>query len=375
MIPGPMELAQETLLPQRTLFRKGAALNLAEESLEFGNGGLVVHGRSLEANGWKEKIMSRFPAASGTTSFCRDGGEPDLDEIERVIGAAKKAGARWIAGVGGGSVLDLAKAAAGLYNASERPRYYQRGGRLEEKGIPFIAVPTTAGTGSEATANSVIIDSRERSKLSIRDKSFLARTVILDPGLLEGLPPRVLSYAAMDALVQAYESYISRNATWFSGSLALRAMELVNGNILEAYSSPDEENLSGLLAGSYFAGIALASSRLGVIHGVAHPLGAIYGLPHGLVCSVCFLPSIKLNREAMGGKYDSMCGVLGQDLSRRVGELLAALGIASPFKGGKFERRDKIIGETLSSGSTAANPKKIGKEDVEFILEEISRGE
>ena len=375
MIPGPMELAQETLLPQRTLFQKGAALRLAEESLEFGDRGLVVHGRSLEANGWKEKIMSRFPGSSGTTSFCRDGGEPDLDEIERVIKAAKKAGARWIAGVGGGSVLDLAKAAAGLYNASQRPQYYQRGGRLEEKGIPFVAVPTTAGTGSEATANSVIIDSRENSKLSIRDRSFLARTVILDPGLLEGLPPRVLSYAAMDALVQAYESYISRNATWFSESLAKRAMELVNGNILEAYSSPDEENLSGLLAGSYFAGIALASSRLGVIHGVAHPLGAIYGLPHGLLCSVCFPPSIKLNREAMGKKYDVMSVLLGRDLLQRARELIAALGITSPFNGGEFEKRDKIIDGTLSSGSTAANPKKVGKEDVEFILKEISRGE
>lgn len=242
---------------------------------------------------------------------------------------------------------------------------------LEERGIPFIAVPTTAGTGSEATINSVIINKEKRSKLSIRDKSFLAKKVILDVELLKGLPPSIMSYAAMDALIQGYESFISKDATWFSESFALKSIELVNKNILPAYQSGAEENLSSLLLGSFLCGIALSSSRLGVIHGLAHPLGVLYNLSHGLVCSVCFIPSIKLNRETTGKKYEIISNILGMDLLERVKMLLAALKISSPFKGKRLIEKEKIVEETLKSGSTAANPRPIDRNDVEFILREI----
>lgn len=366
-----MDLPKETLLPQKTLFRKGSALDIAKESLEFGSRGVIVHGKSLEKNGNKEKILKEFPSSSKVKSFCRKGGEPDLDEISKLIEEAKSARAEWITGIGGGSVLDLAKAAAGLFNAKEEPAFYQEGGKLQERGIPFIAVPTTAGTGSEATINSVIINKEKKVKLSIRDKGFLAKKVILDVELLKGMPSSVMSCAAMDAFVQAYESFISKNATWFSENLALKAIELVNNNILPACESGAEENLSALLAGSYFAGIALASSRLGVVHGVAHPLGALYNLPHGLICSVCFIPSIKINRYAMGKKYEIMSKTIGMDLEERIETLLAALKISSPFKGKEIIEKEKIIDLALESGSTAANPRQVTREDVEFILREI----
>ena len=366
-----MDFPKEVLLPQTTIFRKGSASQIAKEALEFGLRGLVVHGHSLEKDGKKEKILSQFPSSAKVKSFCRSGGEPTLDEITQVIKEAKAIEAEWIVGIGGGSVLDLAKASAGLFNAKKKPIFYQEGGELKEKGIPFIAVPTTAGTGSEVTINSVIINKEKRVKLSIRDKSFLARKIILDVELLKGLPSSVMSYAAMDAFVQAYESFISKNATWFSESFALKSIELINKNILPAYQSGGEENLSSLLLGSYLAGIALSSSRLGVIHGIAHPLGTLYNLTHGLICSVCFIPSIKLNREAMGKKYEIMSNILGMDLLERVEMLLAALKIISPFKGRRLIKKEKIIEGTLKSGSTAANPRRIDRDDVEFILKEI----
>ncbi|MEA3489090.1 MAG: iron-containing alcohol dehydrogenase [Candidatus Omnitrophota bacterium] len=367
-----MDLPKETFLPQKIIFGKDSASRIPGESLEFGERGLIVHGRSLEKNGMKEKILGGFSPSAKIGAFCRSGGEPTLDEISRVIEKARALEAGWIAGIGGGSVLDLAKASAGLFKAGEKPSFYQEGGLLEEKGIPFIAVPTTCGTGSEATINSVIINSEKKVKLSIRDESFLARKVILDAGLLEGIPPRVMSYAAMDAFVQAYESFISKNASWFSESFALKAMGLIDRNIQEAYDSGAEEKLSPLLLGSFFAGIALASSRLGVIHGIAHPLGALYGLPHGLLCSLCFIPSVKLNREAMGKKYDIMSEVLGKDLLERIEELLASFEISTPFREKEFAEKEKIIEQTLTSGSTAANPKKVERKDVEFLLEEMT---
>jgi alcohol dehydrogenase class IV len=200
---------------------------------------------------------------------------------------------------------------------------------------------------------------------------FLARTVILDVGLLRGIPKTVLAYSAMDALAQSYESFTSKGANWFSESLALKAIELIDKNIIAAYQKQNEENLSALLLASYFSGLAFSSSRLGVIHGIAHPLGALYHLPHGLICAVCFIPSIRLNKKVMGKKYQIINKILGRDFIARIKNLLDNLNINSPFRAKAIKDKEKIIKETLNSGSTATNPKKITRKDVEFMLSEI----
>jgi len=129
--------------------------------------------------------------------------------------------------------------------------------------------------------------------------------------------------------------------------------------------------LSELLVGSYFTGIALSSSRLGVIHGIAHPLGALYDLPHGLICSVCFVPSIMINRDIAGKKYDQISKIVGIDFIKRVKNLLDDLDIKNPFKEREIIEKEKVIEATLKSGSTAANPKQINREDVEFMFNEL----
>ncbi|HRZ86850.1 MAG TPA: iron-containing alcohol dehydrogenase [bacterium] len=364
-----MDIPSELLIPEKTLFKKDAALALGAEASVFGSKGMIVYGRSLESPDKLSGILGHLRPAMTAVRYCRaKSGEPELEEISAVIDDGRKHGVEWIAGIGGGSVLDLAKAAAGLFRAARPPAYYQEGGVLEERGIPFIAVPTTAGTGSEATTNSVIINPSKKTKLSIRDSSFLARRVILDAGLMEGIPPEIVAHAGMDALVQAYESYISKNASWLTRSLALKAVSLINEHLAGAYRTRGEDDLSALLLGSYLCGIAFSHSRLGVIHGVAHPIGALYHLPHGLICSLCLIPSIQINRKAMGERYDELSAAVGVDLLDRVAELLASLEITSPFKNLPVIEREKIIEETLASGSTAANPKKIKRDDVEQIL-------
>jgi len=361
-----MDFPQEVLFPQKTIFKKGSVQKITEEYLDFGRSGLVIHGKSLERN---KKFKDWF--SPGVEFLCRKEGEPSLDEISEVICRARSIKAEWIIGIGGGSVLDLAKASAGLFNAKEKPIFYQEGGILKEKGIPFIAVPTTAGTGSEATINAVIINPVKRVKLSIREKSFLAKKVVLDVDLLIGIPKNVIAWSGMDAFVQAYESYVSKNATWFSENFAIKAMDLINKNILAAYKTGAEENLSPLLLGSYLGGVALSASRLGVVHGLAHPLGVFYDIPHGLVCSACFIPSIELNKNFIADKYNNISNLLGMDFLERIKFLLNELKIDSPFKGKQIIEREKIIEDTLGSGSTAANPKQIQRQDVEFLLNQI----
>jgi len=367
------ELPAEVLMPAKTIFKKGAAMRLGEEALEFGNTGIVVYGGSLEKNGKLSKLVAGFPEQARVEWFRRQGGEPTLGEVEELIALAKRTKALWISGVGGGSVLDAAKAAAGLCNAKEKPVYYQEGGALIEAGIPFIAVPTTAGSGSEVTPNAVITNSAKKAKLSIRDKSFLAKKVILDSELLKDIPPRVIAESGMDALVQAYEAYISKNATRMMETIALRAVILLNQNIISAYKTPTDDNLSSMLAGSYYAGMALAHSRLGVIHGIAHPLGALYGIRHGVICAASLPASIKLNKAAMGTKYRTLSNSVGMDFLERSEALLKILSISSPFRGRDIMNKEQIIEETLKSGSTASNPKEITVADVEFMLNELFR--
>lgn len=363
----------EVFFPPRILFKKGAFSEFAKESSELGQRGLIVHGVSLEKSGAKERVAEDIRKTGMSAEFfCRMQGEPTLAEILAVIERGRAAGAQWIAGIGGGSVLDLAKASAGLFHAKEKPVYYQEGGALTEPGIPFLAVPTTAGSGSEATLNSVIINTEKKVKLSIRQQGFLARKVLLDPDLLKSLPFSVMCYSGMDAWVQAYESFISKHATWFSENLALKAIQLVSRHLVPALNAGRDEDLSGLMLGSFFSGLAFSHSRLGVIHGIAHPLGVLYGVPHGLICSLCFAPSIKLNLEAMGNaKYSVMSQAVGMDLLQKVHELQKTLKIVSPFKGKPVIEKEKIVEETLKSGSTAANPRPITRDDVEYLLKEL----
>jgi alcohol dehydrogenase class IV len=364
---------QETFLPAKILFKKGGLSDLTRETAEFGTRGIIVHGASLEKNGFKEKIADDFKKTGLFAEFvCRPQGESTLDEISAVIARGRALKIEWVLGIGGGSVLDLAKAAAGLFHAEKKPAFYQEGGALERPGIPFVAVPTTAGSGSEASPNSVIINPEKKTKLSIRHKDFLARKVILDPDLLKGLPFAVMCHSGMDAWVQAYESFISKNATWFSENFALKAIQLISRHLVPALNTGRDEDLGGLMLGSFFSGLAFSHSRLGVIHGLAHPLGVLYGVPHGLICSVCFAPSIKLNLDAMGNqKYSIMSQAIGMDLLQKVHELQKTLKIVSPFKGKPLLDKEKIIAETLQSGSTAANPKPITRDDVEYLLKEL----
>ena len=366
-------LPTETFIPSKIIFKKGGIADLAKEISEFGPRGLIVHGASFEKNGLKERAAADLEKAGLAGDFlCRPSGEPTLEEIEAGIQKGRAIQAQWVLGIGGGSALDLAKAAAGLFNAKEKPSYYQEGGALTETGIPFMAIPTTAGSGSEASLNSVIIDPEKKVKLSIRDKSFLARKVLLDPDLLKGLPFPVLCHSGMDAWVQAYESFISKNSTWFSESFALKAIQLISRHLVPALNAGREEDLSGLMLGSFFSGVAFSHSRLGVIHGLAHPLGVLYEVPHGLICSLLFAPSIKLNLEAMGNqKYGIMSQAVGMDLLQKIHELQKTLKIVSPFKRKPILEKEKIISETLKSGSTAANPKTITRDDVEYLLNEL----
>lgn len=361
-------MPEQVVLPEWTLCGKGVVLKLIPECAGFGARGVLVHGRSLVKSGALEKIMANIPEGVRVVSWEHGGKEPTLDDLQSLLDFARGHDAEWIAAVGGGSVMDVAKAAAGLFHAANSIASYHDGQPIERPGIPFIAAPTTAGTGSEATINAVLTNTAKRQKKSIRNPWLMARLVILDSDLLSFCPKQVIAHAGLDAFTQAVEAYSSRMATWLSDQFGLKAISLIAGNLEAVYRSGTGEERGNLLLGSYLAGLSFSMARLGVVHGLAHPLGIRYHAAHGLVCGVCLPHAIELNRVAMGEKYAIMSRAISADLLDFTRRLLEQLNVASPFAGRQVVDREVIVSETLKSWSTAANPKRVTESDVDFLL-------
>lgn len=368
-----MILNDKLFLPSIIHFGAGKIKHLAEIS-KTKSGCLIVHGKSFTNK--KEYGILKEILASDTLFYTHGRNEPTLQDIRELNAFIKINKVKWVAGIGGGSILDLAKASAGLSNASNDPLYYQSGGKIEKEGIPFIAVPTTAGSGAEATINSVIINEKTNDKLSIRDESLLAKEIILDPMLLVDSPPNVIAYSGLDAITQAIEAYFSRFSTWITETFSLKGFELLINNIENAYIStlndkPDIKSLENILLGSFLTGVAFTNSRLGVVHGLAHPLGTYYTEPHGLVCAICLVPSIEVNRAFVKDKYEVLSKLTGEDLIKKINFLKNIMKITNVFKGKEIIRKKEIIDYTLKSGSTKASPKDINETDIVLMLNQI----
>ena len=366
-------LPSTLLLPQRTLAKKGAARCLTHEAAEFGARGVIVHGRSLQRSGELDAILKEAPSGMTVRAWCHtEGGEPTVGAVEALRAELRADRPDWVAAVGGGSVIDLAKAAAGLADAPESAAFYQtNNAAIPPASLPLIAVPSTAGTGSEATVVAVLTDPARALKQSIRHLSYMPRLVILDPDLLKGCPPATIAAAGLDAFIQAFESYTSRHATPFTRSLSELALVRIAHALLPLYQG-DDNATADMLEGSYLAGVALSHARLGVIHGLAHPLGARFGVAHGLVCACCLPACLAFNREAVVRDLDALEKRHGINIEAQVAAWLAAMKLENPFAGKQVTDRDAFIRETLASGSTAANPRPVSAEDVGALLDAVT---
>lgn len=364
-----MTILPDTLIqPEKVIAGRGRRSMLMEECRRFGRRGVLIYGRSLVQSGFLEDTTGRFGDDLSLLKCEHAGGEPTLVQLETLLKSARDHGADWIAAVGGGSVMDLGKACAGLYRATDRVKAYHDGLPIESHGLHFIAAPTTAGTGSEANKVSVLTNTETTVKKSFRSDSMLARTVILDPDFLSRCPRAVIAHSGMDALVQAIESYISRGAVWYTEALALKGIELISGALETVYNHASDPKAEDLLIGSYLTGVAFSASRLGVIHGLAHPLGTRYNLPHGLACAIALPWSLQFNRDTVPEKYARMSDTVGRDLLEFVEDLLAGLGIENPLSGREIIDREGLMAEVMASGSTAHNPRAVTEADVDEAL-------
>jgi alcohol dehydrogenase class IV len=380
--------------PTRIVFEWGAATNgrLASEAGRLGRRPLVVTGRSLAANGTLDALLATLRDA-GLEPAVHAGvpPEPDLEAVEACRCAVVSAGADSLIAIGGGSALDVGKAAAALARDGQRPvlDYFEGRAAVPESDAvcPILAAPTTAGTGSEVTWVGVFTDRASGRKASIRGGAMMPAVAVVDAALTLSCPDAVTAQSGMDAFVQAVEAYTSRGATALTDALALEAARQCSFRTLAAitHTPTNRQAREAMALGSLMAGMALNTARLGLVHGLAHPVGAATGAAHGQVCALLLLPVMRFNREVAAAKYARLAlELLGEETAalepQSAAEALmevidlhlrAVLQLPMRLRDIGLSAADlpRIADESLPSGSTRANPRSVSATDALAVLE------
>ena len=266
----------------------------------------VTGGASLDESGAWEKLSASMERSGIAWERCRAVSEPSPSLVDSIAEEARAFSAQGICGIGGGSVIDAAKAAAAMAEEQGSVREYLEGvGTRQPSGrrLFLSALPTTAGTGSEATKNAVISETGENGfKKSLRHDRYVPDAAVLDPLLALGCPPGVTAASGLDAVTQLLESYISVNANAFTDTLALEGLAKAGRSFLQSVRSGRDEMARGDMAyAAYLSGITLANAGLGVVHGAAGVLGGLSDIPHGTVCGTLLYESTRMIIKKLEG--------------------------------------------------------------------------
>ncbi len=313
----------------RVIFGAGRIGELAGEIRRLGQRVLLVTGgQSFRSGAQWQPMVDSLAAEQIRWDQVGIAGEPSPTMIDEIVAGYHGRGIDVVAGIGGGSAMDGAKAIAGLLVSGDSVMDYLegvgRGKTYRGPATPLIAVPTTAGTGSEATKNAVLSQRGDEGfKKSFRHPLLVARVALLDPALMKGLPRSVMASQAMDALTQLIESYVSPRASPFTDALALAGIEAARDGLFAAVEGSGKEAAAGRAAMMYAAfcsGITLAQAGLGVVHCLASPLGAFFPIPHGVVCGTLLGAATRVNIAAMQTRAPDLPGLARY---ARIGRLLS----------------------------------------------------
>ncbi|MDT8386255.1 MAG: iron-containing alcohol dehydrogenase [Thiogranum sp.] len=291
----------------RIEFGSGVVARLPELARHYGRHLLLVTGAaSLKSSPAWPALEQALHEAGLECRTCVINGEPSPHMIDKAVSEHRDAGIDVVAGIGGGSVLDAAKAIAGLLRINDTVMDYLEGVGPEKSyagpAVPFIAVPTTAGTGSEATKNAVLSTvGKQGFKKSFRDDQLVAEYALVDPDFLASCPPALIAADGMDALTQLLESYVSLRANPLTDALAWDGLQAARDCLLPLYDGTDDQAAAraGMAYAALLSGITLAQTGLGSVHGLASPLGAFFPVPHGVVCGTLVGAATQVNIDAM----------------------------------------------------------------------------
>jgi alcohol dehydrogenase class IV len=280
----------------RVIFGEGAAAQLPDLARGLGSRALVVTGASRERAAW---LVSELAAEHFSVP-----GEPTVELVREGARKVRDAACDVVISLGGGSAIDAGKAIAAVATNGGEPLDFLevigKGRAIAATPLPFIAVPTTAGTGSEVTRNAVLWSAEHGVKASLRSPLMLPRIALVDPELTYGLPPAVTAATGLDALTQLIEPYVSARANPLVDPFCVEGMKRVAGALRRACrDSADRDARRDMALASLFGGLALANAGLGVVHGFASPLGGSFNAPHGALCAALLPHGVAANIAAL----------------------------------------------------------------------------
>jgi alcohol dehydrogenase class IV len=377
------------------------------EAFEFATAGRVLIGAGRSAE------LPALLAASGTRALVCTGatpdrhaellgalglpaavfpvaGEPTVDLAREAVAAAREHGADVVAAIGGGSVIDTGKAVAMLLGNGGDPLDYLEvigaGRRITRPSVPCIAVPTTAGTGAEVTANAVLASPAHRIKASLRAVTMIPQAALVDPLLTMSCPPAVTAASGMDALTQCLEPFVSRRANPLTDAVAREGIRRAGAGLRRAHADGGDLGARADMAvASVAGGMALANAKLGAIHGLAGVIGGQVAVPHGVACAALLAPVIEANVAALRAgppghpaldRYAEAAALLTADPGAAIEDgigwvrhtltLLAIPGLGA--FGLAPEHAGAIAAQALRSSSMRGNPVTLTEDDLLTIL-------
>lgn len=372
-------------VPQEIIVGKGSLARLPEAAEKLGGKhGFIISGPHLNKMGIVASCSESLENAGiKVDAYTETEGNPSVETVEKAAAAFCKSGADFIIALGGGSPMDVAKAVGVVARYGGSITEYEGGGRVPGDIIPLIAIPTTAGTGSEVTAFSVITDHSRNYKLTVFSYKLIPAYAILDPELLTTAPVSVAAACGIDAMVHALEAYISKDASPFSDAMAEKALELIGKNIRRYVADrTDIEAAEAMITGSLFAGIAFSWARLGDVHAMSHPVSAYFDVPHGVANAILLPTIVEYNALADCGKYLKLFNYISLtpaseaefepfmlvDLLTELNEQLGIPGSLGEV-GVTADKFDAMADDAMKSGNIAVNPRSTIKKDVLFLYE------
>lgn len=381
-------MVNRMILNETSYHGKGAVREIVGEVKRRGyRKALLCCGPHLAKSGAAEKITAILREAGAEYEIFSDiKANPTIENVQNGVRAYQKSGADFIVAVGGGSPMDTAKAIGIIANNPEFSdvRSLEGTAPTRNPSVPIIAVPTTAGTAAEVTINYVITDVENRRKFVCVDVHDLPVVAVVDPDMMASMPAGLTAATGMDALTHAIEGYITRAAWEMTDMFHLKAIELIASSLRGAVQNT-EEGREGMALGQYIAGMGFSNVGLGIVHSMAHALGAVYDTPHGVANAILLPVVMEYNAEATGEKYKHIAKAMGVENTESmsmeeyrkaaveaVRKLSADIGIPADLKEIAREEDVPFLARSAAADACApGNPREVSVEDIENLFRKL----
>ena len=377
-------MAHRMILNETAWFGRGAIAELPGEIQRRGyRKALIVTDRTLVACGAVARVTDHLDR-TGLPYALFDGvvPNPTIRVVQQGLTVFRECGADYLIAIGGGSPQDTCKAIGIISNnpAFEDVRSLEGLSPTTRPSVPILAIPTTAGTAAEVTINYVITDEEQRRKFVCVDPHDIPQAAFIDADMMDGMPPALKAATGVDALTHAIEGYLTRGAWALTDALHLKAIELIGGALRDSVRG-DAEAGATMALGQYVAGMGFSNVGLGLVHGMAHPLGAFYNTPHGVANAILLPHVMRYNAAACGEKFRDIARALGvacDGLSLEQAQMAAVdavdalnreVGIPPALRevGVREEDIAQLAAAALADVCTGGNPRSVTLQDIEQL--------